>query len=120
VANERINRIQPEEYQPEAFDLRDQKRLAPRVPFSRLLEAGYINPGQTLFFKEDPDKAALVKPNGILVINGYEGSIHQTARHILGGKRANGWLYWYIRGKDGSFRSIDAIREDYRSAQPDE
>ena len=118
IARERIEKIQPEEYQPEAFDLKDQKRLAPRVPFSRLLEAGYINPGQILYFREDPGQAALVKPNGVLRYNGFEGSIHQTARHILDGKRANGWLYWYVRGTDGKFQSIDTIREDYRKNQP--
>ncbi len=120
AARERIDRVQAEDFRPEAFDLRDHKRLAPRVPFSRLLEAGYINPGQTLFFKEDADRVAYVKPNGILVLNGFEGSIHQTARYILGGKRANGWLYWYVKEGDGCFRSIDAIREDYRKDQPGE
>ena len=120
IARDRIEKVQPEDYQPKAFDLKDQKRLAARVPFSRLLEAGYINPGQYLYFKEDPNQAALVKPNGILLNNGFEGSIHQTARHILGGKRANGWLYWYVREKDGVFLSIDNIRENYRKDQPDE
>jgi DNA modification methylase len=118
IARDRIDKVQPEEYQPEAFDLKDYKRLAPRVPFSRLLEAGYIKPGQKLYFKEDPGQAALVKPNGVLVLNGFEGSIHQTARYILGGKRANGWLYWYVREEGGCFQSIDAIREEYRKNQP--
>ena len=120
IARDRIDRLQPEEFRPEAFDLRDEKRLAPRVPFTRLLEAGYIQPGQHLLFKEDPEQAALIKPNGILVLNGFEGSIHQTAKHILGGKRANGWLYWYVKGEDGSFQSIDAIREEYRKNQAGE
>lgn len=118
IARDRIEEIRPEAYRPEVFDLKDQKRLAPRVPFTRLLETGYIRPGQYLYFKEDPRLAALVKPNGILIINGQEGSIHQTARHLLGGKRANGWLYWYVRGKDGQFQSIDTIREEYRKNQP--
>ena len=117
IARDRIARIRQEDFQPEAFDLKDHKRLAPRVPFSRLLEAGYILPGQYLYFKENPDQSALVKPNGILVFNGFEGSIHQTARHILGGKRANGWLYWYVKEQDGCFRSIDTIREEYRDNQ---
>jgi DNA modification methylase len=117
IARDRIKKIRPEDYQPAVFDLKDQKRLAPRVPFSHLVEAGYIKPGQCLFFKEDPSQPALVKPNGILLFNGFEGSIHQTARHILGGKRANGWLYWYVRDKDGDFQSIDTLREDFRKSQ---
>jgi len=118
IARERIRKARAEDYQPEAFDLKDKKRLAPRVPFSRLLEAGYIKPGQDLFFKEDPARKALVKPNGILIYNAYEGSIHQTARYILGGKRANGWLYWFTKEENGGFRSIDTLREEYRSSQP--
>jgi modification methylase len=117
IAHERINQVQPEHFQSEAFDLKDEKRLAPRVPFTRLLETGYIQPGQYLFFKEDPAQPALVKANGILVFNGFEGSIHQTARHILGGKRANGWLYWYVKREDGAYLSIDNIRETYRKNQ---
>jgi hypothetical protein len=114
IAQDRIDRVQPEVYQPEAFDLKDEKRLAARVPFTCLLEAGYISPGQQLYFKEDPDQAALVKPNGVLLFNGFEGSIHQTARFILDGKRANGWLFWYVRDKTGEFLSIDSLREDFR------
>ena len=116
LAQERIERIIPEDFDPQVFDLKDTKRLAPRVPFSRLLEEGYIKPGQKLYFKEDIRQSAAVKPNGILAINGFEGSIHQTARHLMDGKRANGWLYWHIREDDGSFRSIDLIREQYRKA----
>ena len=119
LARERIVRTRAEEYLPKAFDLKDKKRLAPRVPFSRLLEMGYITPGQQLYFKEDRNQSAVVKPNGLLLYNGFEGSIHQTARHILGGKRANGWLYWHIQAEQGDFKSIDAIREEYRQDQAD-
>lgn len=117
IAQERIDKIQPEQFNSESFNLKDEKRLAPRVPFTRLLEAGYIRPGQELIFKEDPEQVALVKPNGVLVLNGFEGSIHQMAKHLLGGKRANGWLYWNLEGKDGKMLSIDTIREEYRKDQ---
>jgi DNA modification methylase len=117
VARERIDRLNPEDFHQAAFDLKDKKRLAPRVAFSRLLEAGYIKPGERLYFKEDPEMSAVVKPNGILLLNGFEGSIHQTARHLLDGKRANGWLFWHVRDAEGNFRSIDDLRENYREAQ---
>ncbi len=116
IALKRIKDVEPEDYHPGAFDLKDRKRLATRVPFSRLLETGFIKPGQRLYFKEDPEGAAVVKPNGILVLDGFEGSIHQAARHLLNGKRANGWLYWYVRGKNGTYQSIDEIRELYRDS----
>jgi len=118
IAHNRIANTEIEDYQKDVFDLKDHKRLAPRVPFSRLLEAGYITPGQHLYFKEDPLRYASVKPNGGLIYNGFTGSIHQTARHIMDGKRANGWLYWHVRTKEGKFKSIDTIREEYRDNQP--
>jgi DNA modification methylase len=114
IARERIERIQAGEYREDLFDLKDSKRLAPRVPFSRLLESGLIKPGQALFFNRDPKRSARVKPNGTLVYRGFEGSIHQTTKHLLEGKPANGWLYWFIQDQDGTYRSIDDLREIYR------
>lgn len=114
IAKNRIDRIQEEDYSPEAFMVRDEKRLAPRVAFSRLLETGYIKPGQSLYFNQDPTLVATVKPNGILRHKKFEGSIHQTTKHILNGKPANGWLYWFVKDKAGEFISIDDIRENYR------
>lgn len=117
IARERINAVQEEDFNPGAFDIRDEKRLAPRVPFSRLLETGYIKPGQNLYFKKDPTLLAKVKPNGILLFKKFEGSIHQTTKHILDGKPANGWLYWYVKDSNGGYTSIDEIRENYRADQ---
>ncbi len=114
IARDRIEQIQPEEYSPESFDIKDKKRLAPRVAFPRLLESGLIKPGQTLYFNQNPKQTALVKPNGNLHYNGFEGSIHQTAKHILEGKPGNGWLHWYYRGNDGEYLSIDILREIIR------
>ena len=122
IARERIEGVKAEEYQAEIFDIKDDKRLAPRVPFSRLVESGYIKPGQKLYFNQDPENMAAVKPNGILVLDGFEGSIHQTTKHILGGKPANGWLYWFVKNGRDKYQSIDDIRELYRKeqAQPDD
>jgi modification methylase len=117
VAQERIRNINPEDYQEDVFDLKDKKRLAPRVPFPRLLESGLIKPGQRLYFRKNEKQQARVKPNGLLVYNSFEGSIHQTTKYILNGKPANGWLYWYIRNEDGTFLSIDELRELYRQNQ---
>jgi hypothetical protein len=56
-----------------------------------------------------------VKPNGNLLYNGFEGSIHQTAKHILEGKPGNGWLHWFFADKNGGFLSIDTLREIIRN-----
>jgi modification methylase len=117
IAKKRIEEIQPENYQIDAFDIKDKKRLAPRVPFSRLVETGYIKPGQILYFKKNPDSTAIVRPNGILLLENFQGSIHQTTKHLLKGKPANGWLYWYIKNGREDYLSIDDIREMYRKDQ---
>ena len=51
AAQQRIDEITPEPYDEMVFDVRDKKRLAPRVPFTRLLEEGLLQPGQSLFFR---------------------------------------------------------------------
>ncbi len=51
AAQKRIEAIQPEPYDDLVFDVRDKKRLAPRVPFVRLLEEGLLLPGQKLYFR---------------------------------------------------------------------
>ena len=67
--------------------------------------------------QETPEITALVQPNGILAGEDYKGSIHQTTKYLLGGKPANGWLYWYIKNGADDFQSIDDIREKYREDQ---
>ena len=117
IAQKRIADTISEEYNPELFDLKDEKRLAPRVPFSRLVESGYIKPGGSIYFEQDPKQAAKIQANGLLSFEGFQGSIHQTTKHILKGKPANGWLYWYVKNKNGGYICIDQIREEYRKDQ---
>ncbi|MFO8035695.1 MAG: DNA methyltransferase [Anaerolineales bacterium] len=114
VAQERIETVQPEPYQEGAFDIRDKKRLAPRIPFSRLLEHGYLKPGQRLYFQKKAEQAATLKPNGKLRYGDYEGSIHQTARHIQNGSPINGWDHWYFKNNEGEMVVIDRLRERFR------
>ncbi len=119
VAEDRIKDLIVEDYQPELFDIKDDKRLAPRVAFSQLVESGYIRPGQILYFNQDPNNTSAVRPNGIIHLQGFEGSIHQTTKFLLGGKPANGWLYWFVKNDRGEYQSIDEIRENYRQGQID-
>ena len=117
IAQNRIEETKVEEFDPRTFDLEDKKRLAPRVPFSRLLENGLLKPGQTLYFNQDTQLAATIKPNGQLLCNGFEGSIHQTTKHLLDGKPGNGWLYWFYIDQEGEMKSIDLLREIIRSSE---
>lgn len=116
IARERIEDSDQKPFQEDTFDIRDKKRLAPRVPFPRLVEQGLISPGQQLYFRKNTQKAAAVKPDGTLRYQDYEGSIHQTARHIQNGTPVNGWVHWYYRNGAGELVAIDHLREQIRSA----
>jgi len=110
IAQQRIDAIVPEIFAETLFDVRDKKRLEPRVPFGNLLEAGLLQPGQTLYFRKDRSKAAQVKPDGKLVLNGFEGSIHEVGRSLMKGSPCNGWDHWYYEGEDGELHTIDDLR----------
>jgi site-specific DNA-methyltransferase (adenine-specific) len=114
IAKQRIDSITPELFNDKVFDVRSRKKSAPRVAFSELLETGYLNPGQTLYFRKDINKTAAIKPNAKLRTNdGFEGSIHQAGKHLMNGTPCNGWDHWYIY-KDGELVNIDTYRNKYR------
>jgi modification methylase len=58
---------------------------------------------------------AKVKPDGNLLIDGFEGSIHQSARHLSDGGPCNGWDHWYYEAKDGQLHPVDVLREQLRA-----
>lgn len=116
IARKRIDNVQPKQFDENTFDVRDKKRLAPRLAFSSLLESGLLLPGQHLYFKKDETRAATVKPDGKLRLDKSEGSIHQVARQLLDGSPCNGWDLWYYRDDAGNFQSIDNLREILRVA----
>ncbi len=115
IAHERLAAIRPEPLIQSVFDVRDKKRLAPRVSFRQLIEAGFLQPGRRLFFQRDPHRVAYVKPDGKLRMmrDGFEGSIHQVGKRLLGGRPCNGWEHWYFE-RGGKLLSIDTLREEYR------
>jgi site-specific DNA-methyltransferase (adenine-specific) len=119
VARARIESIMPEPFDPDAFDVRDRRRKEPRIPFAHLLEAGLLLPGQKLFFKKDPEKAAVIKPDGKLIMENFEGSIHQLGKHLSGGSPCNGWDHWYYMDKAGKLFSIDVLRQMIREKHGD-
>lgn len=115
VALERISKIVPEMFADAVFDVSDKKRLAPRVDFSSLLEAGFLSPGQELYFRENREQVARIRADGKLVLpDGTVGSIHQVGKHLMNGSPCNGWQHWYFARADGGLRVIDELRELYR------
>jgi modification methylase len=118
VAQQRIDAIVPAPLDAAVFDVRDQKRLQPRIAFGSLLEQGLLLPGQTLQFRgsQQPDQVARVKPDGTLRldVDGFEGSIHQAGKHLMGGSPCNGWDHWYFEAADGLLHPIDELRQAVR------
>jgi modification methylase len=115
LAARRIAAVTPESYLDDVFDVSDKKRLAPRVPFSRLLEFGLLLPGQSLYFQADRQVKARIKPNGKLRLpDGFEGSIHQVGRHLLDDRPCNGWQLWHYEDEAGQLHLIDHLRDVVR------
>jgi modification methylase len=114
AARTRIDAVKVEPLDALAFDTRDKRRLAPRVSVAQLLEHGLLLPGQMLFFRRDRDVSARIKPDGKILLDGIEGSIHQVGRHAAGGSPCNGWTQWYFEAAESELRPIDDLRAEYR------
>jgi modification methylase len=114
LAQKRIDAVQPELFDADVFEVRSKNKLAPRVAFSTLLENGYVQPGQTLFFGKDRKRTASIKPDGTLrTEDGFEGSIHRTGGHFMNDSPCNGWDHWYIQ-EDGQMVVLDVVRQRFR------
>ena len=120
LASERIAAIFPEPFNKEVFDVRSKKKAAKRIPFGKLLENGYLLPGQSLYFNRDLQNPVKIKPDGMLRVDGMEGSIHKMARFLSDGKPCNGWECWYYKSENGELKQIDELRQKYRLEFPQE
>ena len=113
LAKARIDAIDPAPLDKAVFDVRDRRRSAPRVSFARLVEAGYLKPGDALSFRKQRNATAFVRADGKLLHCGEAGSIHQLAKALAGGP-CNGWDQWYYEDEDGELQPLDRLRERYR------
>jgi len=114
IARNRIDNISLGLFDVQLFDVRDKKRLAPHIPFGNLLENGLLAPGQSLYFRGDRSLVARVRPDGNLVVDGFEGSIHQAGRYLMGGSPCNGWDHWYFEDQQGKLHVINDLRDRLR------
>lgn len=114
LARERIAAVQPGSDDPAVYRTANPRRV-PRLPFGALLEAGLLQPGQTLFFGETGDTKARVLADGSLECGSRRGSIHQIARLILPGA-GNGWQQWFYEDEEtGQRLPIDHLRQLLRA-----
>ena len=116
LARARLQGIEPESDLPAALDVRDRRRSAPRVSVGSLLEAGLLQVGQALYFRGDRKQAARLRADGHVLMDGFEGSVHQAGRHLMGGSPCNGWDHWYFEDEAGVLRPLDALRGKLRNA----
>lgn len=117
LSQKRVESIQPELFDQPTFDIRSKSKVASKVEFSVLLENGYLQPGQTLYFRKDPNHTAKIKPDARLrTDDGFEGSIHKAGSHYMNGTPCNGWEHWYVE-EGGKMVGLNTYRQRYRAAE---
>ena len=110
IAAERIAQI--ETLADPVLALGPTRRSEPRVPFSSLIEAGLIMPGDILWDAKRRYQA-MVRPDGALAYEQIIGSIHKIGALAQGLPACNGWTFWYVE-REGELQLIDVLRRDMR------
>ena len=111
IASQRLAAVQPGPDDQRLFAADHPRRKSQPVRFGSLLENGLLKPGQQLFFRADRNQAAWVKPDGKLLLDGIEGSIHQLGASLSHGSPCNGWEHWYYEAENGQLQPIDCLRQ---------
>jgi modification methylase len=114
AAEARIAKVTP--LDDHALALAPTKRSEPRVPFSSVIEAGHIKPGDHLVDSQKRYRA-LVKADGSLTVGPVSGSIHKIGALVQGLPACNGWSFWHIE-RSGTLQSIDHFRTEIRKTLP--
>lgn len=115
IAQERIDAVIPPMFEERTF-VTPSKRDVPRIPFGNLLEAGLLQPGDTLYL--DKTKAtAQIAADSTLRSGDISGSIHRVGAQLLGLPALNGWEHWYYRDTETEeLLSIGTLRDKLRKA----
>jgi DNA modification methylase len=115
LARRRIEAVSPLPADDSVF-VTPTKRGEPRIPFGRLLEQGYVRPGQRLF-SADGRHVAIIAADGGLICGDVRGSIHKVGSLIQELPSCNGWQFWHVQREDG-LHPIDELRKAYREDFP--
>jgi len=110
-AKERIAKVVP--IAPQDLDVMGSKRAEPRVPFGTIVEAGLLNPGDTLFCSKG-SHAAKVRADGSITVGDLSGSIHKVGALVQSAPACNGWTYWHFK-TDKGLAPIDVLRSQVRA-----
>ena len=113
VAQKRIEAV---EAAPAESLVSKNPRQQKRIPFGSLLEAGLLQPGQTLYFVK-ANHTATVLASGHIQSGSLTGSIHAVAK-ALANAPCNGWDVWLFEDQHGARKTIDELREFVRQNGP--
>jgi modification methylase len=111
LAKARIAKVIPASA--EDLEVMGSKRSEPRVPFGHIVEAGLLNPGDTLYCPKGTH-AARVRADGSLVVGDLSGSIHKVGAMVQAQPACNGWTYWHFK-TDKGLAPIDVLRAKVRA-----
>ncbi len=81
----------------------------PRIPFSWLVERGFILPGDILS-DASGRHFAKVQSDSSLMVSDFTGSIHQVGAHVQGASACDGWTFWHFMA-GGQLIPIDVLRQ---------
>ncbi|HEX7620480.1 MAG TPA: site-specific DNA-methyltransferase [Anaerolineales bacterium] len=107
IAKKRIAAVNPAPE--EALNIPEPRNRS-RVPFGALLEAGLLQPGQTLYFVNNESITATILANGHLQCGSLTGSIHAVAKSLFSNAPANGWECWLYEFHGKRF-GINTLRQ---------
>jgi modification methylase len=88
-------------------------REAQRVPFSALIERGFISPGANLVDSKKRHKV-MVRADGAVMLGEKVGSIHRMGALAQGLEACNGWTFWHVETRKGLL-PIDDLRAKVRA-----
>ena len=111
LARSRIEQVVPTA--PSDLEVTGSKKDEPRVPFGQIVEAGYLNPGDTVWCPRGKHQAK-VRADGSLVMGELTGSIHKLGAIAQAAPACNGWTYLHIR-TDKGLAPIDVLRAKMRA-----
>jgi modification methylase len=111
AAEARIAAVEP--LAQEAVAAAPSRRSEPRVAFASVVEAGLVQPGETLTDAARRHRA-LVRPDGALNLGPAVGSIHKIGALAQGLPACNGWTFWHIE-RAGALTLIDDMRSSLRA-----
>lgn len=114
VAQARLDAISADPAAEALFFESQKKKTAARLPFGALLENGFLQVGQSLYFDRKMEIAATVLANSHLRYQNSEGSIHKISSAIQGAP-CNGWDHWYFSDESGKLAVIDTLRQKIRT-----